>query len=318
MLPVNYQQEVINTRIAEQIINQYDVSRLNEGMLGKPISLVNAIANANMDKREVLVDAYWNTYDKYLRLRFAQDEAMYLRQLERPTGQADQILLNAARLSTENKFLQAEVDLQMAQGKLEELFPQNPSDQLPLPKDRPLLGTYNTNYEALSGERSMTNRQKSLHMVLPRQYQMIHAHARSIQVSRSAVSQTSSAYNSGSATLAAALQAIRVCSESQSQFAHSLNQYNHSICEYAMSIAPYGEPHTVAGMLIKDLNIPIEDGLGISQGAPQREARNDPMYSSSSSSQGNPNWNRSTPPSDFSGQDMSQYNPAGSLSLIHI
>ena len=275
--PAGFQnQEISNNDLAEQLLNQIDINKITTALPGDPITLTNALANVRQDQRQKLIRAYWNAYTSYAHLRYAQTELMWLERLNAPIGQADRMLLDAAKMHGRNQATKSELAFNRSQGLLSELLPQNPHDLLPLPQDMPLLGRYRTNFEIYETRGAMPIKLERIHENLPLQHQLIHDQAKSVQTSRAAVSQTITAYNQGQATLAAALESIRLCHAVHAAFADAVNDYNQAIADYALTIAPQDrQPHQVVAMLIPGSGMSSIDDRRL----PVREARNNSIYS---------------------------------------
>ena len=262
-----------NMNVAEQLLDRMDVEQFVDNRFGVPVDLVDMISSVPTHERKQSIEAYWHTYTCYVKMRFASEELYFLKQLRSPAGAADKHLLNLALLLGQNRVSQTQLDFEEAKGNLGQYVTQMTGSSF-VPADTPLLGKYQTHYDRFSSQRVMSHRLKVLHTILPKQHVLIHENATAAQTGRHALSQTVSAYNQGQATLAATLEAWRLCSQVNMAFADSVHQYNQSTTEYAEGVADFDhDANRVASMLIKTPKAFLTPALNT------RQALNDSFYS---------------------------------------
>ncbi len=261
-------------QLATELLKSFDINLIQDTLPGDPITLVDAVAQSQPGYRNAVVDAYWQTYCDYVRVRLAEQEQSWLGRLRSPTTQTDELLFQALSINAENRTMQAKLNFQKSSGNLSRYLPENSRGLPPLPADMPLLGEYRTNFEHYQARQPMPRQTRLINERLPKEHAMIHAHARACQVAQQSVNQTIRAYNQGETSLATPVEAIRLSRDIHGSFLDAVKAYNQSTAEYASVVAPFGQPpNRFVSMLIKSNPTRLESFPEL------REARNDPIFS---------------------------------------
>jgi len=243
-----------------------DALRLTDDLiqpLGQPTTLVEALGQTHPQTHRAVVAGYWQVFAKSAELRSTVDQRAWLDAVGRPASSVDQALLAAARMECANRRIEAEMSVESATTELAGLLGRGDQPQ-PLAADRPWVGPYETQYQFYVAGGRGPRHAEQLHDAIGKQYPLVASRAESLRACRQAVSQAGQAYQTGQASLATLLEAIRLYDTSARQFIVAVTRYNQQIAEYALTVAPpQPTPQRVAAMLI-----PTSDDVELAHSTP--------------------------------------------------
>lgn len=250
----HYQNESVpvSESMARQVLRSFDVSHWTGALPGQPISLTDAMATTTIESRPEMIRAYWQTFEKWAAHVAAQTETSQLADLQQPSSAIERDLLGTAISLAKSRILESEIDLGMAQQRLRQFAATIGPDIMPLASDLPLVAEYETNYATLAARAPFNSRLSQINSSLPKYFEVIQARADASAKCQTAARQAIQACNQNQLALGTALEAIRMCRESQQEFVRAVSRYNLDIAEYALTVAPFGQPaDQVVSMLIK-------------------------------------------------------------------
>ncbi len=237
--------------LAKQFLDRIDINKIEGSVPGEPVALARLMQVVSPGKRKEAVEVYWNCFKAYANLRCVESEQLRLERLPMPGSAHEQAMLRTALTLGKSRLQQATMNLEKSQRQLSKYAQTQHRDILPMAKDMPWIGPYQTKFETLSAKRTLPNVARQLHLALPKQKQLIDTNAKLIQQSEMSVQQTLQAYSNRQATLSSILESMRLLQQSHQQFVDAVTEYNLSTSEYAFSVAsPYQPAQTVAAMLI--------------------------------------------------------------------
>ncbi|HEY1785873.1 MAG TPA: hypothetical protein VGG30_10005, partial [Pirellulales bacterium] len=211
----------------------------HEGPLpSRPLPLVDALARATdrQQQRQIAV-AYWRLAIAQAQLHYAHSNLEHLRRWNQP-GHKHSTLV-ASQLATADAAVEDAKFRVINEGEaLATLLGWPDNDQIPATVDRPHVGDYRTEFEALFKSHTPPPRLRLIHRTLPISRRSIDVHGAAMVTARDALMGTEEDYHQQKAeflTLAAALD--RLISE-QTAFLTSVLRYNEDIEEYAFFTVP--------------------------------------------------------------------------------
>ena len=236
--------------LPRKMMEQFDLSRAVTDLPGRPVTLLELLRKTRVAYRSDMINQYWKTYAQWAMLQNSKEYQKWLQQMDRPQTSAEQVLLSAAQNDAESQVMSSEIQLGIAQQRLQELVGMS-GDWLPLPKDVPLIKGYQTHYEWFSSRNRVPPHLRGINHRLPMQLNLISQQAETVRIAKSAMNQTRMAFASGQLSVAVVLEAGRLWSSGSQQLMDTVTQYNQSIADYAIAIHPdFKSPDQIVAMLI--------------------------------------------------------------------
>ncbi len=239
-----------NRRLAEGLLEEALKAAIPIGA-GSPLTLRDALANVYDARRQLaVVDAYWSTSAALGNLFIRRQVRSRLDAIV-PRGD-DAAILRSARAAASASLREAELLVQEARYELAERVGLIPGGDLPLPSDKPHVGTYRTNADWILSSTSVLSRARLIDRVLPVRRQSIEDRAAAVAQAASALDAASAAYTRGETSIDTFLAFLRQYSNQYRAFFGSVNEYNHQIVEYVVTVMPGPVPAgQMVTMLIK-------------------------------------------------------------------
>ncbi len=112
----------------------------------------------------------------------------------------------------------------------------NTDAELPLPSDRPHIGTYTTNFERIFAGQSSPAGTRLIHRTLPLQFQAMGVRLEAIHAAQEALQTVNKAYLAGQVDVGQLFAAMRSVTDQKRAWLASVCQYNHAIADYALAV----------------------------------------------------------------------------------
>lgn len=247
-----FDSQASETTAAKSALQPFAIDRTSIPESMQPTCLTEIVAATSIESRPEVIRLYWAAFAAWAKSVMVRGEAHQLAELRNPVSAVEQDLLGAAQSLAQARMIEAEMDLDAALQRLALFAPMVNGESLPLPSDLPLADEYVTNHDLWGQQFEFNPRLDQINRGLPKVLQIIQVRADAANRSRQTVSQAIQGFNQNQTPLATALEAIRICRESQQDFVRAVQRYNQDIAEYALAVAPYGQPpEQVVSMLIK-------------------------------------------------------------------
>ena len=228
---------------------------------GKPISLLDALANTSDRRRQMAtVYAYWRLAEEAGEYHYSWQHVQYLKLLSEVIAGVEQGAdAGAARSAVGSRFAEANAELReaelrltAAQSELMETAGIAADGARPLAADLPHVGTYNTSLEKVYARRVPPARAYLLQKTLPLRREVVTTRAQTAWAAQDAYEAAFDAYRKRQLPLDDVLLAVDSLRTRRGQFLTAVRRYNDEIAEYALTSAPEGTSReTLVGMLIK-------------------------------------------------------------------
>ncbi|HEX4143564.1 MAG TPA: hypothetical protein VHY91_08530 [Pirellulales bacterium] len=204
----------------------------------RPLPLVDALARTTdrQQQRQIAV-AYWRLAIAQAQLHYARENLERLRRWIQP-GHKHSTLVESQLATAEAAAEDAEFRVINEGESLATLVGWPDNDQIPATVDRPHVGDYRTEFEALFKSQTPPPRLRLIHRTLPISRRAIDVHGAALVTAHDALAMTEEDYHEQKSeylTLAAALD--RLVAE-QTAFLMSVLRYNEDIAEYAFFTVP--------------------------------------------------------------------------------
>lgn len=214
---------------------------------GQPWTLVSVFSSTPDRRQQMeLARAYWRLVQAVAEYHFCFDHAQRLERV----GTADNGT-RLARASAAAKLREAELEATRSQCELARLARLPAGSALPLPADRPHVGSYRTYFQELFAGRTPPEQTVLMERILPIRRQVVDEQAAAVQAAEDALAAMSDelAARRGNAG------AVIVCSQEllrqQQAFMRAVCEYNRNIADYGLAVAaPTSTPQALVAILI--------------------------------------------------------------------
>lgn len=221
---------------AEEMLAQAMMLPASTVIVGRSVTLVDVIGQVtDRSKRVEIAHAYWHLVRKLGEYRSCWEESQQIQAIR--LKRIDSSLLAPAQDAADRELTAAELALREAQFYLAETAGLDPSGELPLPGNRPHLGTYNTHYEQISADRVLPTRTRLIHRILPLEYQVIDVRGEAVHAAQDTLQAVDRSYWAGQANAADVLAALHGITTQRRAWIAAVARYNDSIADYALAIA---------------------------------------------------------------------------------
>lgn len=227
---------------------------------GRSVTLLEVLGQVrDRGRRLAITHAYWRLVAALGEYRCCWDEA---RQIQSIGSEAiESGLLASAQQAADRELTAAELEVLNSQYALAEAAGLDASGQLPLPGDRPHLGTYYTHFDEIYADQTAPGQTRLLHRTLPLEHKLIGVRGEAVQAAENAFQAVNQAYYNRLADGADVLAALREITTQRRAWIDAVAAYNHSIAEYALTIAgPEISGRGLVGLLIKVASAPMPVG----------------------------------------------------------
>jgi len=220
-------------------------------LAGRPLTLLEALSTASVGRKQLdVTHAYWRLAVGVAEYRVRWEQYERLRRIE--ARLEDAAMLETARCSAAAALRVAEASAVAAQHDLAEAAMLPATDPLPLPADKPHVGTYHTYFEEVFSARNPPARTRLLDRNLPIRRRIIEVRASAVEAARDALVAATDAYRLRRVDLAEVLSSARQLAKQQRALWTSVGSYNHDIADYALSVAgPQSDEQVLVAMLIR-------------------------------------------------------------------
>ncbi len=237
----------------QQLLEQAMTLPAGTAVAGRSVTLLDVLGKVrDRSKRLQIAHAYWQLAGLVGEYRFCWGQSQTLQSIS--LSAIDARLLELAQQAADREVASVELAVLTAQYALAEaagLDGASPS-QLPLPKDRPHVGSYDTYYEQIFANGTSPGQTLLLHRTLPLQHQVIGVRVDAVQAANEAWQAVAQSYQAGQVDAGDLLAALHEITVQQRAWMSAVTRYNHSIADYALEIAgPETEGRQLVGILIK-------------------------------------------------------------------
>lgn len=246
----------VRTALAKNLIARYSTDGLNPAQIpGTPVRLVELLKQPiATNQRQPLVHQFWDTYFDWASLVNAQEYLRMIESLPASASQAEQAMLQTAKMVARNDVLASEIQLVKSQSKLNQFNPnRRPNDPLPIPKDLPLIGSYTTNYQWYQSNQIMPESLLGIDKMLPKTLELISLRADTVEMAQRANQQLNSGLRNRQVSLTDTLNAAKELRSAEQNLLVAVMDYNHAITDYFFTIAQsegYLPPETIVFSLL--------------------------------------------------------------------
>ena len=205
------------------------------GVKGRGVSLLDVLGTVNeRARRQQIAHAYWRLAQALGEYRLCAEQVEQLQTLR--VGIVDSSLLHSAQQTSRSALVGAELALVQAQHYLAEAAGLDTGAELPLPSDRPHIGTYSTNFERIFAEQSPPAGTRLIHRTLPLQFQAMGVRLEAVHAAQEALQTVNKAYLAGQVDVGQLFAAMRSVADQKRAWLASVCQYNHAIADYALAV----------------------------------------------------------------------------------
>jgi hypothetical protein len=216
-------------------------------LAGQPWTLLNVLSTT-ADRRQQLelTRAYWRLVQAVGEYHFCTDHATRLTRLT-----ASEAATRLRQAEAGAMLRQAEIEATEAQYELARLLRLPGGAALPLPADRPHVGAYRTNFQALFTGRTAPEPAMLMDRLLPIRRRAIDEQAAAVQAAEDVLAAAADQQAGGRGEVADFAACSRDLLGEQRKFLRTVCQYNRNIAEYAFAVTgPTTSPQGLAAMLI--------------------------------------------------------------------
>lgn len=210
---------------------------------GRPVPLLEALERSGDRARRLwITQSYWKLAAAHGQMRFAS-LALERVELVAPGGDPhDRAALDVATAAARADLAAARADFGVAQQELVDLCRLPPIEPLPWPADHPLVGPYETHFDAIFATRVATGRVRAIVRTLPARHDVLEARAAAADAARAAVELVEADHAKGMRPIEAVLAAHAALGTQERAFVEAVRVYNLEIAEYAMAVADLSVP----------------------------------------------------------------------------
>jgi hypothetical protein len=225
---------------------------------GRWAPLVEAMAvSAEQSQQLEMARAYWKLTAALARYRIAWDEYQLLTLVHDELGARgrspdDLVRAQVRRGQAAAESEEAAGELLAAQNDLARRMRLPEGAPLPLPADKPHVGTYNTHFEQIYGTVAPPPGARFANRTLELRRWLVEDRAAVVQAAHDVLETEQESYAAGATPFSAWLAALDRWSRERRTFLAAVMQYNDQIAEYALNVPRAGlAPDSLVGMLIK-------------------------------------------------------------------
>ncbi len=220
------------------------------------VRLEHAITAASLEQRGEAIQAYWRLSRAYARQCALE---RYRTRLEEcalvANGDAERTLASAALRQAEAQLQDAEAGFAQARESLL-LLSRGPFSTEFLPASLPHAGGYDTRFDEIFANQSASAEVQQLNAQIPARRNVVNARVECVVAAEDAYRAFMNARAEGLVQTADCQNAAARLFEQELAFAESIYAYNQDIAAYALAVGGEQSPAVLAGMLIKDREIP--------------------------------------------------------------
>jgi hypothetical protein len=219
---------------------------------GRPVPLAEALGRSSTSVRRLEVAAlYWKLSLASADYHWSLVEFVQLRALPGNEDAVDAPLLTAAQAAAHARMLEAKAAAVTLQQELADAIGQ-PTQQLPLTVEQPLVGPYRTEFDTIFAGRAAPGRSRAIHRALPHWREAIDIRTAAVQAASSAVPAAEQAFVKQKTDITRALLAHQELISQRRAFLNAVRAYNAEIVEYASYVAgPTTSTATLVSMLTR-------------------------------------------------------------------
>ena len=201
-------------------------------------------------RRQQIAHAYWRLAQALGEYRLCWEQVEQFQALR--VGIVDSSLLQASQETARSALVGAELALVQAQHYLAEAAMLNTDAELPLPSDRPHIGTYTTNFERIFAGQSPPAGTRLIHRTLPLQFQAMGVRLEAIHAAQEALQTVNKAYLAGQVDVGQLFAAMRSVTDQKRAWLASVCQYNHAIAAIMLVVGSETVGRELVSVLIVD------------------------------------------------------------------
>ncbi len=190
----------------------------DSAITGRTVTLAEALGRgSNHTQKFEIAELYWRLALAVANFNWAVDESKQLEALPAGQGAVDGPLLTTARAAAQARLLEAQALAVAAQQELADAIGQ-PTQNLPMTVEQPLVGPYRTLFDRLFAARSPPPRTRGIDRTLPLKRQAIDVRTAAVQAAASAVRAAEDAHAQGNADVLAVLAAHQDLARQRREF----------------------------------------------------------------------------------------------------
>jgi hypothetical protein len=214
---------------------------------GQPWTLLNVLSTtADRGQQLELTRAYWRLVQAVGEYHYCADHATRLARLK-----ASEAAIRLRQAEAGAMLRQAELGATEAQYELARLLRLSGGAALPLPADRPHVGAYRTNFQALFGGRTAPEPAMLMDRLLPIRRRAIDEHAAAVEAAGDVLTAAADPQAGGRGDPADLAACSRDLLAEQRKFLRTVCEYNRNIAEYALAVTgPTTSPQGLVAILI--------------------------------------------------------------------
>lgn len=214
---------------------------------GQPWTLVSVLSSTPDRRQQLeLTRTYWHLVETVADYHFCFD---HVQQLERIKAASDaSASVRLARASAAARLRTAELEATRSQCELARLARLPAGAALPLPADRPHVGSYRTSFQELFAGRTPPEQAVLMERILPIRRQSLEDQAAAVQAAEDAlVAEQEPGRGNATAIIACSQELL----QQQHAFIWTVCEYNRNIADYGLAVAaPMSTPQALVAILI--------------------------------------------------------------------
>jgi hypothetical protein len=209
----------------------------------RPVTLLEAVESAGDPSRRLwIVQAYWKVAASFAAVHWSRDAVERLELVAPGADPHDRAVLDVATAAARADLAEAQVRLGVAQQELVDLSRLTVADAAPWPVDRPLVGPYQTHFDAIFANRMATGRVRAIARTLPARHEALEARAAAARAAAEAAAMAEADHAQGRRPIEAVTAAHTALVGQRREFLEAVKAYNLDIAEYAMAVADTSVP----------------------------------------------------------------------------
>ena len=209
----------------------------------RAVALLEAVESAGDPSRRLwIVQAYWKVAASFAAVHWSRDAVERLELVAPGADPHDRAVLDVATAAARADLAEARVRLGVAQQELVDLSRLPVADAAPWPVDRPLVGPYQTHFDAIFANRMATGRVRAIARTLPARHEALEARAAAVRAAAEASAMAEAAHAQGRRPIEAVAAAHTALVGQRREFLEAVKGYNLDIAEYAMAVADASVP----------------------------------------------------------------------------
>jgi hypothetical protein len=209
----------------------------------RPVALLEAVESAGDPSRRLwIVQAYWKVAASFAAVHWSRDAVERLELVAPGADPHDRAVLDVATAAARADLAEAQVRLGVAQQELVDLSRLTVADAAPWPVDRPLVGPYQTHFDAIFANRMATGRVRAIARTLPARHEALEARAAAARAAAEAAAMAEADHAQGRRPIEAVTAAHTALVGQRREFLEAVKAYNLDIAEYAMAVADTSVP----------------------------------------------------------------------------